>query len=133
MLWLAAGSLIINIVLTYTCIQLMGVKGAALSVLILSLLYFVACLKIITNYLGVRLSGVLPWLSLVATLMASIASIIPVWVISEFNIPLWPKMMTMAMIFGVCYLVLLRISPALNLSDKDAFRELLPKKARWLI
>jgi len=133
MLWLAAGSLTCNIMLTYTLVQLWGVKGAALSILILCFLYFFASLMIITRYLGIKIRQVLPWSSLLATLTASTVSLIPLYFVSLIDLQVWIKIGVLAITFSLSYISLFRISPALNFEEKESVRNLMPNKLKWVI
>ncbi|TQV87188.1 oligosaccharide flippase family protein [Aliikangiella coralliicola] len=133
MFWLSIASLLVNIVLTYICIQLYGVNGAAVACVLLTLLYQGCSLKIITGYLNIEINQVLPWRSLVITLIASTVSLLPTWFVSTLNISVWPLITLMATVYGICYLATLKFTAALNESEKASIRILLPNRLSWVI
>jgi hypothetical protein len=90
-------------------------------------------LKAITSYFNVGINDVFPWESILKSLAISCISSVPVLLLYQFTFNVWGQLLIMGMAFSLCYLVLLKLVMSLTNNDKNAIREFLPRKIKWIL
>jgi O-antigen/teichoic acid export membrane protein len=131
--WITLMAVITNLILTLTFMKLWGLIGAPIATVLTMLAMRLCYLKAITSYFNVGINDVFPWESILKSLAISCISSVPVLLLYQFTFNVWGQLLIMGMAFSLCYLVLLKLVMSLTNNDKNAIREFLPRKIKWIL
>lgn len=132
-LWISILSIISNTILTLIFIDLWGLIGAPIATVITTSLMRFSYLISITHYLKVKMIEVFPWLSLLHSLIAATAALIPVYFFFQLNINVWLNLLFMGLSYSAIYILFVRMNKSLLLKEKELVRGMLPARLSWLI
>lgn len=132
-LWVSILSIISNTILTFLLMDLWGLIGAPIATVITTSLMRFSYLISITHYLGVRLTKVFPWQSLLHSLAASIIALLPLFLLFKLDINIWINLILMGISYSVIYIATIKVSKSLNVKEKQIIKNLLPKKLDWIV
>jgi len=126
-------SIIVNLVLTYSLMDMFGLIGAPIATVITLLFMRLTYLKAITHHFKISLFQVFPWKSLGKSLVSACVSIIPVLLIYPLDLNVWLHLFLMACVFSASYLILMKLVSALNEQDKYSLKSFLPRRLSWIV
>lgn len=131
-MWFNAGYMFVNIVLNVALIRLIGSIGAAVAVMLTSIVLILGQLCIIKEQFGVSFAQVMPWKKLGKLLLLSILSATPMYVFCLcFGIFESPKLTGLAVagvIFTSSYVLLLLRCGFLQQESLSFLRNLIPMR-----
>jgi O-antigen/teichoic acid export membrane protein len=132
-LWISIGTIIFNITLTYIFMSWWGVVGAPIATVLTATMMRAAYLISITHYLNIELARVFPWNALLQSLLSAVLASVPILFLLPLEINVWAHLLLMGCVYSACYLLMLRISSALKIEEKETVRKILPKQLKWLV
>jgi len=132
-LWISLFSILLNIYLTITLMELWGLLGAPIATVVTTAMMRYAYLIGITYYLKVKMLQVIPWQALAHSLLASVIASLPVIFLLDADINIWVNLLVMAIIYSTIYISLIRKNQSLTIQEKGLIKDYLPTRLKWLI
>jgi len=126
-------AVVLNILFTVMLIELIGIVGAPLATVLVGATVRTVYLIVITKLLEVPISKVFPWSSLIRLIGASLIAGLTILPILNMDLRHSTMLVATSLTFALAYIVAFRYSKALNESELNSVRGILPKKIRWIL
>lgn len=121
-------SLVLNMILTISMIELFGIIGAPFATFLTILAVRLEMLRVIKNLLEIKFIDVFPWIKLLKILSISILSLFFVLPVLSIDMSLVFKFFAASAVYGIVYLIFARVFSLLDTDEIDSLNSIIPRK-----
>ncbi len=139
LIWITLFTVVSNIVVTISLVELFGMEGAPMSSVITAGLLAGAYIVAIRYYLNLTAATVFPWGALARILFHASISAVPSWFLMQLHIDTskswetWALMGGMGMVYLITYWLQVKLLPVIPGDDRIKIRDVLPQRLKWVI